>query len=223
MSQNFAYIYQYFGGTGQQLDRSRQHIFTSLEFDVYMSKELSQLLETTENDVLDGESEEQIYGVRSGAPHLAPWPIEPCKIVFLDFDGVLNSEQSLRQLGTRFRFGESSISALNKVLWQTGARLVITSTWRAEYTLQEIVGLLERNGVLTKRVAGKTQILGKKRELEIDAWLRSVPYAVSSYVILDDNDGMVMHEERLVQVNPQVGLTSMNAERAIQLLSIPLI
>lgn len=187
-----------------------------------ISKVLSEILEAAEKEVLDCESEEQIYGVQSGAPHLAPWPTEPCKIVFLDFDGVLNSEQSLQQLGTRFRFGELNVAALNEVLERTRARLVITSTWRAGYTMPEIAGFLERAGGLAKRVAGKTRILDKERGLEIDAWLRAVPYTVLSYVILDDNGDMVMHEERLVQVNPQVGLTGTNAARAIELLSVPL-
>ena len=32
---------------------------------------------------------DHVYGVRGGAPRIAPWPTEPCKILFLDFDGVL--------------------------------------------------------------------------------------------------------------------------------------
>ncbi|HXH71234.1 MAG TPA: HAD domain-containing protein [Mariprofundaceae bacterium] len=186
-----------------------------------ISKELSKALEAAEKYVLDGESSEKIYGAQLEEPHLAPWPTEPCKIVFLDLDGVLNSELSIKKLGTRFRFAETNVSALNEILQQTQARIVITSTWRSGYSLPEIASFLERDGVLAKRVAGKTQILNQPRGLEIDAWLRSVPYAVASYVILDDNNDMAMHSNRLVQTAPLMGLTFTQAQRAIELLSVP--
>ena len=161
------------------------------------------------------------YGIREGSPPSAPWPIKPCKIVFLDFDGVLNSEQSVKQLGTRYRFARANVNALNEALKQTDARIVITSSWREGWTLKEIVVFLERDGVVPGRVVGKTRALGGKRGIEIDAWLCSAPYNVESFVIFDDKDDMAMHQNRLVQVNQQVGLIFSDAQRAIELLSTP--
>ena len=185
------------------------------------SDALIEAMKAAEKAVLDSQHTDQLYGVRAGAPPIAPWPTEPCRIVFLDFDGVLNSEQSVRLSSTRYRFASSNVAALNEVLLQTEARLVITSSWREGLSLREIIGYLERDGVLAGRVVGKTRFLEKERGLEIDAWLRSVPYALSSFVILDDRDDMAMHRERLVQVNPQVGLSLTQAHRAIELLSTP--
>ncbi|MEZ5278393.1 MAG: HAD domain-containing protein [Opitutaceae bacterium] len=162
-----------------------------------------------------------VYGVRTGAGAIAPWPTEPGRFVFLDFDGVLNSEQSVKDLGTRYRFPESTIGALNTLLQQRDTQIVITSTWREVWTLSEIAGFLDRDGVLPGRVVGSTPLLQETRGLEIDAWLRSAPYPVASFVILDDHDDMAMHGGRLVQTDPRVGLTRDLADRAIQLLATP--
>ena len=107
------------------------------------------------------------------------------------------------------------------MLRQSEAHIVITSSWRESWSLRENAEFLERDGVLPSRVVGKTPTLGQERGLEIEAWLRSAPYAVASFVILDDRDDMAMHRGRLVQVSPLVGLSSAQAKRAIELLAIP--
>ena len=182
---------------------------------------LIEAMKAAERAVLEGQRTDQIYGVRDGAPPLAPWPTSSCRIVFLDFDGVLNSEQSTQELGTRYRFARSSVAALNAVLQQSGALVVITSTWREHWTLRENAEFLERDGMLPGRVVGKTPTLERERGLEIESWLHSVPYSVTSFVILDDRDDMAMHRQRLVQVSPAVGLSQSQALRAIELLAIP--
>jgi hypothetical protein len=178
-------------------------------------------MEAADKAVRKSQSVNEFYGVRAGMRPIAPWPTESGKIIFLDIDGVLNSEKSARQFGTRYRFAKPNVAALNEILRQTDARIVIASSWREAMMLSEIVGYLERDGVLAGRVAGKTQFLQKARGLEIDAWLHSVPYAVSSFAILDDRDDMKMHRARLVQINPQVGLNMAQAQRAIELLLTP--
>jgi len=182
---------------------------------------LNEAMKAAERAVLEGQRTDQIYGIRDGATPLAPWPTSSCRIVFLDFDGVLNSEQSTQKLGTRYRFARSSVAALNTVLQQSGALVVITSTWRGHWTLRENAEFLERDGMLPGRVVGKTPTLERERGLEIESWLRSVPYSVTSFVILDDRDDMAMHRQRLVQVSPAVGLSQSQALRAIELLAIP--
>jgi len=182
---------------------------------------LKEAMKLAEMAALESVQADQIYGVRTGTSSMAPWPAQPARIIFLDFDGVLNSEQSFRKFGTRYRFAGENVAALNEVLQQTGAGLVITSSWREGLSLAEMIGYLERDGVLAKRVVGKTPQLQKSRGLEIDSWLRSAPYPISSFVILDDRDDMEMHRERLVQVDPQIGLCMSQARVAIQLIARP--
>lgn len=186
-----------------------------------MNQALKDAMKAVEAAFEDSLRTNLIYGVRAGAPPIAPWPSEPCRIVFLDFDGVLNSEHSTKQLGTRYRFERSNVAALNDVLRLSEALIVITSSWRESWTLRENAEFLERDGVLPGRVVGKTPMLERERGLEIEAWLRSAPYSVTSFVILDDRDDMAMHQERLIRVSPQVGLNLEHAQRAIELLAIP--
>src|SRR4051794_19929728 len=93
-----------------------------------------------------------IYGVEAGEAPIAAWPTKPCRLVFLDFDGVLNSELSNKQMGTRYRFAPRSVAALNFLLQQSNAYIVLTSSWRENWTLRENAEFLERDGVLPGRV-----------------------------------------------------------------------
>src|SRR5215471_20433158 len=169
-------------------------------------KALIEAYKAAEKALLESQRTDLLYGIREGAPPIAPWPVESCKLVFLDFDGVLNCDLSVSELGTRYKFWPASIAALNELLSQSGARVVISSTWREHWTLSENASSLEGAGLLHGRVVGKTCVLGGDRGMEIDSWLRSVPYPVESFVILDDNDDMAMHGQRLVRVDSKVGL-----------------
>jgi hypothetical protein len=181
--------------------------------------ELLKAMKAASEAVVDGQRTDQIYGVKEGSPPIAPWPLQPCRIVFLDFDGVLNCDKSTQELGTKYRFGRSCVTALNLILRKTDAWIVITSSWRDNWTLRDNVEFLERDGVLPGRVVGKTPTLEKERGLEIEAWLHSVPYPVVSFVILDDRKDMAMHSGRLIQINPQIGLDDIEAQRAITMLT----
>jgi len=184
-------------------------------------KALIEAYKAAEKALLESQRTDLIYGVREGAPPIGPWPTEPCRLVFLDFDGVLNSELSVCELGTRYKFWPASIKALNELLAESGARVVISSTWREHWTLSENAASLERAGLLPGRVVGKTCVSGGERGIEIDSWLRSVPYSVESFVILDDKDDMAMHRERLVRVDPEVGLGVKETRQALGLFAIP--
>ena len=155
------------------------------------------------------------------------------KIVFLDFDGVMNSEQWFWRGGAPGgeQFDPESVVALNEITVRTGARIVVSSSWRHfhdDAALREILG---RNGV-SGLMIGSTPRLGRnevgppdcdfgerpaERGDEIEAWLDEHP-EVSSFVILDDDSDMRGLLPRLVQTEWKVGLTLADARRAIELL-----
>jgi hypothetical protein len=180
--------------------------------------DLLKAMRDAEQAILEGQKSDQIYGVRGGSPPIASWPTSPCRIVFLDFDGVLNSAKSVQELGTQYRLSRVNISALNRLLIQSGALIVITSSWRQQWSLRENATTLEKSGVVAGRVVGKTPILAGERGLEIDSWLRSVPFPIESFMILDDHDDMAMHGGRLVQTNPAFGLDDRDVGRALGML-----
>jgi hypothetical protein len=184
-------------------------------------KALKEAWEAAEKALIENQKTDLDYGVRPGDGPIAPWPKQPCKLIFLDFDGVLNSDLSVSQLGTRYKFWPPSVQALNQLLSECGALIVISSTWREHWTLKENASSLERAGLLPRRVVGKTSVSGGERGIEIDSWLKSVPYPVESFVILDDKDDMAMHRQRLVLVDPKTGLSVKETRRAIEVLAIP--
>jgi hypothetical protein len=55
------------------------------------------------------------------------------RALFLDIDGVLNSEMSVTKLGKDSRFNDNPhplhIKWLNYIIAQTGAKVVISSVW----------------------------------------------------------------------------------------------
>ena len=184
-----------------------------------MNEALIRAMKAAEEAVLKNKRTDQIYGVKDGDPPIAPWPAEACRIVFLDIDGVLNCDQSIEELGTRYCFHKGSVKALNELLSRSGALIVVTSTWREHWTLREVAEFLERDGVIGNRVVGKTPALEEERGVEIDAWLQFAPYVVRSFVILDDRSDMAMHGAHLVQVDPSVGLCGEHVERAVRVLT----
>ena len=119
-------------------------------------KALKGAWEAAEKELTENQRTDLDYGVRQGHGPIAPWPSLPCKLVFLDFDGVLNSDLSISELGTRYKFWPPSVNALNLLLSESAALIVISSTWREHWTLKENAATLERAGLLRLRVVGKT-------------------------------------------------------------------
>ena len=154
------------------------------------------------------------YGVQNGAPPLAPWPEQPCRILFLDFDGVLNREVPGHRSD---QFLPQAVAALNQILLATKALIVISSSWRLIRSLRENANFLEGAGVAKGHVVGKTPMLGCERGYEIDAWLRGVPYPVKSFVILDNHNDMGHLRFRLVQTASEHGLTMSEAYQVVQM------
>lgn len=62
-------------------------------------KALKQAWQEAERALQENQKTDLNYGIREGAPPIAPWPKEPCKLIFLDFDGVLNLRSQHRSPG----------------------------------------------------------------------------------------------------------------------------
>lgn len=149
------------------------------------------------------------------------------KIVFLDFDGVLNSAAYDRaRTPNEGNIDETRMPLLRALIEQTGAEIVLSTSWREHWSSSdeerdeigdEIDGLFAAYGM---RISDKTPTL-KARADEILAWLSLHP-EVSSFVILDDIafgwGELVGH---LIRTNPRIGrgLGAHHVEKAISLLN----
>jgi hypothetical protein len=164
------------------------------------------------------------------------------KIIFLDFDGVLVTHQSWHSRKWQHADADlRAVEALNWLIAQTGAKIVVSSTWRRGTKLIELREVVNGHFGVIGDVIDKTPVLttikqfeglpgmievSAERGDEIDYWLRSdhLPLQrrgrepIESYVILDDDDDLGIHISRLVRTEFEHGLTMEHAKRAAQML-----
>ena len=116
------------------------------------------------------------------------------EVLFLDIDGVLNSWQSaywaLRKSKGRLssQLCPIAVSNLDELMVKNPAlKIVISSTWRSLYPLQELKEILKDQGFENPhRIIGYTpEFPFKDRYFEIKAWIDQNP-TVQKYLILDD-------------------------------------
>ncbi len=137
------------------------------------------------------------------------------KIIFLDFDGVVNAfnePESLRQLSPR------CVKLLNKLIERTDTYIVITSTWRILHAIEDLRQILVNSGFqFPERIIGITP-RGGRRGTEIEEWLKQPTEEVESFIILDDDSDMEPFLDRLIQTDSDTGLTTNDIKRAVLLL-----
>lgn len=134
-------------------------------------------------------------------------------VVFLDYDGVVNTPQwSLRSGKWVCSYGYPSNNAVNDlqaVQWVSefcekfGYSIVVSSTWRFHENFEECL----RNGGLRESIAvlGRTpRIADGCRGDEIGQWLSEHP-EVENYLIFDDDSDMAEHKDHLVLCKSSAG------------------
>jgi len=129
------------------------------------------------------------------------------KVIFLDIDGVLNKQSDYEVYTTSdFRLNLKLLENLLQVVEETGAKLVLSSTWRL---LRDGPKFLNERGL---DFIGSTDNLGKCRGDEIHRWLDS--HTVDRYVIVDDSSDMLNDQlENFVQTDFLTGLNKTIAYR----------
>jgi hypothetical protein len=153
------------------------------------------------------------------------------KIIFLDFDGVMDTAYydhilSKNGLPECDKFGvvfdPDCIKNLKYIIDNTGADIVVSSSWKDFMSYKEILEMWEcRN--LPGFVTDVTPFPPYRRNRgdEIDAWLDECDVECQ-YVIIDDLDSYNFNEHqipRLLIVNPFNGLDEETAKRAVALLN----
>jgi Swiss Army Knife RNA repair-like protein len=136
------------------------------------------------------------------------------RVIFTDFDGVLNQHSSGSYLLKR-----EQVERLDRLARETGAVVVVSSWWRwiGVERLREDLASAGFHG----RLIGRTPWLGEseqwdayERGTEIDAVLRYLADKVESFVILDDHNRMGNLLPYLVQTVASEGLTEADCEMA---------
>ena len=148
-------------------------------------------------------------------------------IVFLDFDGVLNTEQYQARLTVDGKptkdtwgplFDPHAVESLRQILDETNAQIVISSSWRYAHSLDSLRMMWEVRGlpgeIRDTLACGATYI---SRGEEIECWLERNERP--DYVIIDDlDDFFPAQRDYYVETNPIVGITEADAQKAIEIL-----
>lgn len=148
------------------------------------------------------------------------------KLIFLDIDGVMNHTRQVFRIGEikKVYFEQDSmdwvskrcIGLLNELINETDAKVVITSTWRKLYKIEELQDFFRKAG-FEGEIIGTTEIFYDNESCrgdEIrDYLIRTLGNASNErskveYVILDDDSDMLYSQrENFVNVDYSVGLT----------------
>jgi hypothetical protein len=151
----------------------------------------------------------------------------PLKIIFLDIDGVLNSDHYIAEreasptaeLWTSADLDPTAIRALNAIIVRTGAKVVVSSSWRHHHTLDELTTILRERGFVGDLIDATPRMYGESRGTEIRTWIRVQGVADLSIVVLDDEPPTAELDPRWVRTDPSRGLTELEVERAAALLN----
>lgn len=155
------------------------------------------------------------------------------KIIFLDFDGVINDtfyvhkavdegrvilDAGLKHESDRFMLDPQRISILNDILAKTGANVVISSSWRNIYNLGELRKfLVDRGFNYPERIIDETPstkpVLYNRGEL-IRMWLDNHP-EVTKHVAIDDMPSAGKAGVKLIKTDSWLGLTQELANQVI--------
>lgn len=146
----------------------------------------------------------------------------PLKVVFLDIDGVLITRKTCKMgYGIVER---KCVDALNQLIEQTKAVIVLSSCWRVGRTIDECKELLSNWGV-------KGELLGRTycsetlrtRGEEIKHFIKAFNHLIESFAIIDDDSDMDEYLPYLVKTNMVTGFTEKHIPKVINLLNNKLV
>jgi hypothetical protein len=163
------------------------------------------------------------------------------RVVFLDLDGVMNSNDYYVARGPRTPSNDvdefylnmidpSAVTTLNSLVEQHNFNVVISSTWRDSAIELKV---LERSG-FTGKILGRTPLYTEMppmshikpktyvRGHEIQQWINDNierPHEYSSYIIFDDDSDMLEDQMgNFIQIDFMKGLQLTDIKKAIETL-----
>jgi HAD domain in Swiss Army Knife RNA repair proteins len=122
------------------------------------------------------------------------------KVIFLDIDGVLNCRKTPNPRKFPYVIDEGLLAGFTQLLQQTGASVVLSSTWR-----YDPAGIFSAKHYGVPFIDITPDMPHEPRCKEILEWLRHHP-EVTRYVVIDDEDDE-LDELPLFQPSSRTGLT----------------
>lgn len=117
------------------------------------------------------------------------------KIIFLDFDGVLNDTKCITRVPTMLgrKWGHDSIRTylvrdLNEIIRQTGAKVVVSSSWRQVFDASELQQILCEAG-FEGEVIDTTPVMCENNRFSDEGRFYDRADEIRAWLYLRDNDG----------------------------------
>ncbi len=144
------------------------------------------------------------------------------KIIFLDIDGVLNSAETFERMpGNIFGVDAKMLAILKRILSETEAEIVLSSTWRlSERCRQELTNRGLNWIGCTPDLPRQGGVSSMERGYEIKHWLENQgkKFVIEKYCILDDDSDMLPHQPHF-KTSWKTGLTEDIAQKVIEFLT----
>jgi hypothetical protein len=146
------------------------------------------------------------------------------KFILLDFDGVMIPSKPWKPVPLMedgfYKFDDGAISYLNRIIDETGATIILTTSHKTSYPNSEWKKLFEVRGINCEVKRLDDELIHSKRIEEIRGWVKT---NTDRFVILDDdkslNDLESDIKSRLVLTDSGVGLNLEKTELAIKILN----
>jgi hypothetical protein len=148
-------------------------------------------------------------------------------LILLDIDGVMVPANSWKK--PEFHedgfpmFNSRSVSALQKIISETGASLLLTTSHKSKYNLAQWRNIFKSRGINAKHIhrLSSNSLLSSRKD-EILNWYTAKHIPNEEFVIIDDDkllNGLPSDiKNNLVLTSSSVGLTDELAENAISIL-----
>lgn len=153
--------------------------------------------------------------------------------IFLDIDGVLNSERSmvafsiLRPIDGYISYTERhkneldpvAVNLLRLLVKETNSEIVISSSWRKLYKeIEFFIELFSEFGWNNAPVVGMTPIVDSGfRGQEVQQYIDSNDFFTGPHIIFDDDKDFFEHQP-LIHVDGRYGLSHEHFDKAKQML-----
>ena len=147
-------------------------------------------------------------------------------VVFLDIDGVLNDGGWWRLQKDKIRgpredeatwrsmINPEGVARLNRITAATGARLVVSSSWRGPHNFERLCRILHDSGVAAPILGVTPHMAYRDREI-LQYVMRE---GVTAWIAIDDMSLPELRPEHVVMTSWDGGLLDEHVERAIALL-----
>jgi hypothetical protein len=171
--------------------------------------------------------------------------MNPIKFLFLDIDGVLNSNiymssegylseceslgivpggRNVIEKAHHLHIDPSAIKLINILVERSEAQVIISSTWRNKYSLAELNILLQKRGA-TFQASGVTpaKMSWRPRGMDIAEYLanqKQKGIVPDAFVILDDIDEFSKLRNHFVQTSEEEGVTQEDIAQALKILGV---